>query len=329
VTHSANDSLNTATFIVLATRNGGPYLHDQLDSLLEQSIGEWTLLARDDGSTDDTLGILHQYAGRDNRIEVLPSLPEELGSASRNFSGLLEAARQRGAAYVFCCDQDDVWAPGKLERMLATLQEAEGAARSACLLHHDLAVVDEWLQPIAESYWSLMHITPGDERGPQRLLSRNEVTGCALACNRALLEIALPIPNDAIMHDWWLALCAAYIGKLKFLDVPLVQYRQHPANVIGARSFWSGLYHARDWADTWRKGNCELVTTVRQAEALHERLGSRLGPAAEAGLCAWRDLLQANPGRRISLLHKAGAWRHHWLLDTTLILRALLLRSVD
>jgi hypothetical protein len=47
-----------------------------------------------------------------------------------------------------------------------------------------------------------MQLSPADENNPQRLLSRNEVTGCAMAINRPLLEIALPIPEAAIMHDW-------------------------------------------------------------------------------------------------------------------------------
>src|SRR4029077_4320126 len=62
------------------------------------------------------------------------------------------------------------------------------------------------------------------------LLGRSYVLGCACAVNRALLDLALPLPESIASHDWWLALCAAAAGEVVCLDLPLLDYRRHGAN---------------------------------------------------------------------------------------------------
>lgn len=322
--------MQSRTFITLATLNGAPFLADQIESLQNQSWADWTLLVRDDGSIDETRGIAARYADSDSRIEVLERTPVALaGSAVRNFSLLFSEAYERGAYYVFSCDQDDVWHSSKLSIMLEQIRKAEGDGATPVLVHHDLSVVDDRLAPVADSYWQLSRIRPGDEKRPQRLYSRNEVTGCAMGCNRALLEAALPIPEQAVMHDWWMALVAAHFGKLRCLSERLVNYRQHDANVIGARSFWSGLNAVGEWGDTWHRGNLELSATISQAQSFHERYGHLLKPDVAEALDAYRGLPGLGRLQRLRALRAAGVWRHRWLLDMTLVLRLMLLESGD
>ena len=319
--------LGSGTFIVLATHDGERFLAEQIESLLAQTDGCWTLLARDDHSSDNTKALLDGFARRDDRIRVLPVPAERLGSAGRNFAGLLQAALEHGADHVFCCDQDDVWAADKLERMLAALRQAEGPGRQPCLVHHDLVVVDSRLVPLNRSYWSLMALKPENETRPQRLLSRNEVTGCALACNRALLELALPVPKEAIMHDWWLALYAGFFGRLLPLPQTLVSYRQHGANAIGAKSYKAGLNPLRNGSVAWRSGNAELLETVRQARAFKNAVVSNLSldPALVLALDNYCELPRLGRMRRMAALRTSAVWRRNWLLDSVLALRVLLL----
>jgi glycosyltransferase involved in cell wall biosynthesis len=321
------DVLSSRTYIVLATFNGGQFLAEQFDSLLSQSITDWSLLVRDDLSSDDTLVIIEKYASRDGRIEILTPPTERLASSARNFAGLLQEAYQRGADYLFCCDQDDVWDPDKLARVLHELQRIEGPDRVPCLVHHDLVVVDEQLGPVADSYWLLMALQPADESNPQRLLSRNEVTGCAMACNRALLGLALPLSPSAVMHDWWLALFAGFYGTLLPLRQRLVSYRQHSSNVIGAKSYRAGLNPLQNWVATWRRGNEEFLDTVRQARAFRDKIRGKpeLDPALRAALDAYCELPRVGRLQRIAILRRCGVWRRNWLLDTVLVLRVLLL----
>jgi glycosyltransferase involved in cell wall biosynthesis len=322
-----NKDLDSHIIIILASFNGADFLHQQLDSLIAQTETQWNLLIRDDGSTDNSLEIIRHYSQKDKRIRVLSDDHSRTGSALGNFTILLEAALIHRAAYIFCCDQDDVWEPDKLELVLARLKQLEGKGRTPSLVHHDLAVVNTTLEPLAESFVKLMRIRPGDQRNPQRLISRNEITGCALACNRTLLELALPVSDKAVMHDWWLGLHAAFFGRLAFMPQRLVKYRQHSENTIGAKSFWYGLNPLTNWIDGWHRGNEEFFDTVIQAVAFRDVLAARMGEHSGdfARLKLYIALPTATRWQRLHCLHRCGLWRSHWLLNTILVLRMLLL----
>jgi len=319
--------LNPRITIILATFNGADFLGAQLESLIAQTETHWNLLIRDDDSSDGTLGIIQAYSGRDHRIQLLPGDSGTVGNALGNFAVLLESAHAQGADYIFCCDQDDVWEPNKLELMLAQLQQLEGGSGIASLVHHDLVVVDGALGTLADSFVELMQLQPGDQHNPQRLISRNEVTGCALACNRTLLEIALPVSDQAVMHDWWLALCAGYFGRLAYLPEKLVKYRQHGKNAIGAKSFWHGLNPFTNWVAIWKRGDVEFLSTVKQAKAFQVAMSDRLKqkPDQFATLELYSGLATATRWQRLRTLRQVGLWRSHRLLNIVFVMRMLLL----
>ena len=75
--------------ILMATYNGRKYLGEQLDSILSQSNRQWHLYVHDDGSTDGTVELLADYAGRyPDRVTVM-DYPSQ-GGALPNFMSLLE-----------------------------------------------------------------------------------------------------------------------------------------------------------------------------------------------------------------------------------------------
>jgi len=57
--------------VVMAVRNGEPFLKDAIESVLAQSVSDFELLIVDDASTDETPGTLSRYARQDSRIRVL------------------------------------------------------------------------------------------------------------------------------------------------------------------------------------------------------------------------------------------------------------------
>lgn len=225
--------------IVLATYNGAPYLPAQLDSLLQQDCGGWRLLVRDDGSSDQSAAILQSYAERfPGKIRVLANSGGNLGACG-NFAELL---RSSDADYTMLCDQDDVWLPDKVGRTLAEMQrlEAECGKDSPVLVHTDFRVVDEQLRVVAESGWRFQKTDP-TRSALNQLLVQNVATGCTVMINRALREIALPIPPEALMHDWWLALVASAFGRIGCLRQSTMLYRQHGGNKVGAQD-WGVAY---------------------------------------------------------------------------------------
>ena len=60
-----------AISVVIPVYNAAPFLREALDSLLAQTCGDFEAIAVNDGSTDNSLEILQEYAARDSRIRIL------------------------------------------------------------------------------------------------------------------------------------------------------------------------------------------------------------------------------------------------------------------
>lgn len=293
--------------IVLATFNGAAYLGEFLESLRRQTVADWHLLVRDDGSSDATLELLARAGSRDSRISLLNDTPGRLGVTS-NFGCLLDRARERHARYIFFADQDDVWLPHKLQVQLARIKDAESSAGpdTPLLVHSDLALVDRDLRLIHPSH-SWCARLERDRRSPaplRTLLTNNFVTGCTALLNRPLLDAALPFPPSAVLHDWWVALCAAAFGQIHYLPEPTVLYRQHGSNVVGAEPFWAKLNPLSGrWRSHWQQTLRAFQQGTRQACALRDRANERGGlpPDSRTLINAYADLLEsrATPLTRI------------------------------
>jgi rhamnosyltransferase len=265
----------TNVLIVLSSYNGASHIGDQIESIRRQSFREWSLLVRDDGSSDATLEIVHRFAQADGRISLLSDGRGNLGAVA-SFGALLEHALSRQAAYVVLSDQDDVWRPEKLERQLELLRahEASRGAGHPTLVHSDLAVVDRDLRPIHPSFLRHQRLEHVANDPLRRLLLQNFVTGCTVMLNRALLELAVPVP-PVVMHDWWLAQCAAALGSLLFLPEATVLYRQHGANLLGSRGAMQLYLDAfRSPVQWWAHGSQTLAAASGQVCELADRLGS-------------------------------------------------------
>lgn len=214
--------------ILLSTYNGEEYLKEQLDSLFIQTYKNIEIIVRDDASSDKTLEILKYYD-----IKLLSS-DVNLG-IKKSFETLLRyACENSDAEYFMFCDQDDVWNNDKIEKTLEEMQELEKLYGNniPLLVHTDLEVVDENLKIISSSMWKYEYILP-QYNTFNRLLIQNTITGCTMMINRELAKKSLDIPEEAIMHDWWIGLIASCFGKISYLEESTIKYRQHGKNTIG------------------------------------------------------------------------------------------------
>ena len=220
--------------VCLATYNGEKFLKEQLNSIFTQNYENWQLLIHDDNSMDDTINIIKIYEKKyPDKIKFIDDTIC-FNSASENFSFLLE---QSNADYIMFCDQDDVWLSEKIELTLNKMLEVEKSNPNIpILIHSDLKVVNEDLTILSDSYWSYQNINPNYDT-LNRLLVNNVITGCTVMINKKLADMALPIPKEAIMHDWWLGLVASAFGQIHHMDTPTILYRQHGKNDTGATPF--------------------------------------------------------------------------------------------
>ncbi|HFU3844665.1 TPA: glycosyltransferase family 2 protein [Streptococcus suis] len=214
--------------ILMSTYNGQQFLAEQIRSIQDQTYTDWTLLVRDDGSSDKTREILQDYASQDSRIRLIDVEETENLGVIKSFHRLVHYEQ---ADYYFFSDQDDVWLPDKLA---VSLQEAQSYPTDQPLMvYMDLTVVDQDLQVMTES----MIRSQSHHANTQLIqeLTENTVTGGVAMINHSLASLWTKT-EDIIMHDWYLALLASAFGKLVFIDKAGELYRQHADNVLGART---------------------------------------------------------------------------------------------
>ncbi len=214
--------MSAAVSVVMATYNGATYLREQLDTLLADLHGQDEVVVVDDCSSDDTPQILREWSDRDRRLRLV--LRDTNQGVRISFQDGLRAALND---VVFLCDQDDRWLPGKRDALLACFR-----ADPKCLVAlSDAQLIDSTGRVWAESF---MARRGGFRASVLSTLIRNRYLGCTMAMHRSLIDMALPIPRMAPMHDMWFGGMAVVWGTVAYVDRPLIQYRRHDANVTPA-----------------------------------------------------------------------------------------------
>ena len=295
--------------VILSSFNGVAYLREQLDSLLGQTYGNLRIQIRDDGSSDQTPGILRDYAARYPNISV--STGDRLGIAASFFRLLGEAPDSSG--FFAFCDQDDVWYADKIERAVRQLSAVEQG--TPALYCSRLEYVDRELRHLKFS------------RIPARGLSfasalvENSATGCTVVMNRAARDlIVASLPARCIMHDWWCYLVVAAFGTVIYDEAASLKYRLHAANDTGAAVSFS-----EDWARRVRRFWSDRKGAFRihaQAQAFAALFGERL--AADKRFLLERFLAsKSSLSRRLAYALRPAVYRQS--RTDQMILRALVL----
>jgi len=293
--------------ILLSTYNGEQFLADQLESLLRQTVADWVLFWRDDGSSDGTAGMMRRFmagpgAGRCHPVLDPPGRLRPTGS----FMALLRVAMMADVEAVAFADQDDVWLPNKLALAVAAL----GSDSRPTLYCSRQILVDRALRRIGMSA-SLRH-----PLGFPAALTQNVATGCTVVLNRAAAElVAGSHPPPATLHDWWSYLVvSAHGGRLVADATPTVLYRQHGGNVVGA----PGSMGRRAVA-ALRRGPSVFMGVLRGHVAALRDQPDLLSPNAAAALDVVQAGLQGGVPQRLTALQLGGLSRQTW--QETLLFR--------
>lgn len=213
----------------MSTYNGERYISEQLDSILSQTLNTFQILVRDDGSQDNTLAILADYADRYDQIACYTGA--NLGVQKSFFDLIIHADPQ--ADYIAFSDQDDIWQPQKLARAVQCLQSVTASDDRPLLYCGAQELVDEGLNPIKATVSREIHLPSFGNA-----LVQNICTGCTAVINRPMARMIREHRPDhmenIVMHDWWLYLTASCFGDVYYDASPYVKYRQHTDNVHGA-----------------------------------------------------------------------------------------------
>ena len=216
--------------VVLATYNGAPFLRMQMDSILAQSLPPMEIIVVDDGSTDSTISMLKEYASIYSSIKII--LNESNIGYIRNFEkGMLLATGN----LIALSDQDDIWAPEKLERLyenigthLIIYSNSELIDEHGLSLHKKMSDIKNQI-----GYDNCLMYTIGAWAPGHTFLFRKE-----------LVERCIPFPA-IVTHDFWLGFVGTCYSPIKYLPESLVLYRQHSFNAIGANTHAKKLHQIK------------------------------------------------------------------------------------
>lgn len=286
--------------ICLATYNGGPFLKQQFESILNQTNNAWHIFVRDDGSSDETLNIIEKYVKEyPNKITNIVGVPGG-GSSEQNFLTILNWVKENiNPDYLMLSDQDDYWLPQKIEKTISVVEKCEYPT----LVHTNLMVVNENLELINNSFMKYSHLKP-DKNDLSHLLIQNNVTGCTMLWNKKLNNlINYRRIDNIVMHDWWITLVASLFGKIKYLDEPTILYRQHGDNVVGAERVGSTKYivnkisHISEIEENFQATFC-------QAEKLQREYSSVISSVQQEILNAYVNIPRVGKFSRIGICLK-------------------------
>lgn len=221
--------------VALCTYNGAAFIEQQLESILAQTLLPTEIVLSDDGSTDQTLVIARRVLAANRMADLGISASVTSRRAALGVSANFESALARCTRdFIALCDQDDVWHPDKLARLRAAFD-----APDVLIAHSDARMVDGSGDPLPHSLFDSLRVSRTEFRGEARasgfttLMRRNLVTGATAMVRRSVFECARPFSGEWV-HDYWLTIVASLQGRIVALHEPLIDYRQHGGNQIGA-----------------------------------------------------------------------------------------------
>jgi glycosyltransferase involved in cell wall biosynthesis len=299
--------------VVMATYNGKRFIHEQLESILAQTMLPAEIVVTDDGSTDGTPEIIEAYAARCPLPIAVHRNAARLGFAD-NF---LKAARLSASPFIAFADQDDVWLPQKLKSCHDMMEQT-----GAVLCSPTMMLVDEKRTPIALSH---QEIKKTGTHPPLTLEPWGIFSGLSEMFDRRLLDLipaaARGVDNvtydKPLAHDRWVFFLASHFGTIAVINEPMVEYRQHGSNTVG--STHKSLI--RRFNDKVAEGPPRLARYAELAEfrvaMLREARTDAAGRQFDAAIRRW-ETIAAHCRRRHDLYVAAGLARRAAVLVRSL-----------
>lgn len=204
--------------VAMATYNGEKYIAEQLDSIINQTHKNMEIIITDDASSDHTVEIIRQYQQKNEFIKLYINAVN-CGVTKTFENSFLHCHGE----FIAISDQDDIWRLDKIELQLNSIDTEDA-------VYCNSELVDKQGKPMGKLFSSIMNSQSFYSGAP--FLMGNCVPGHTILMKAAFRDIILPIPKE-IMFDRWISFCAGSNNGIKYLDLPLVKYRQHDTNTVG------------------------------------------------------------------------------------------------
>lgn len=217
--------------VVLSTYNGTRYLREQLDSLLAQTWLPDRIVICDDCSSDGTPDIVRRYVDDhgDLPVEFELSVNERNIGWEANFRKMIAGS---GDDYIFPCDQDDIWEPRKIARMVEVMEALPDLDLLACS-------VMPFYEEGSQRSDAASNQAEGDDRVEAETLAADFMyilrPGCSYCVRGSFVQRILPYWKENYPHDATLWRLAVLEGGAAVLNERLVRFRRHAGNASDRR----------------------------------------------------------------------------------------------
>lgn len=199
--------------IITPCYNSARYLHETINSVLNQTFKDWEWLITDDLSTDNSVEILKNIS--DPRIKLIEAKKNGGAGIARNLS--LKEAKGR---YITFLDADDFWEPDFLQEMLDFMKR-----ENTELAYSNYARCDENLKQKIADFVADKEVT-----------FNNLLKTCRLSLLSSMYDSArvgkeyFPEKSKREDHIMWLNLLKK-IPLGKPLPKTMAKYRMHAASI--------------------------------------------------------------------------------------------------
>jgi glycosyltransferase involved in cell wall biosynthesis len=217
--------------VLLPCYNAAETIDSTLESLTQQTLRDFELIAVDDGSTDGTIGILQRWADGDARIRLIQ---QDHSGIVKALNAGLEKCR---AEYIARIDADDLAHPERLAKQVSFLVE-----------HHDIALVSCQVKGFPPE-----NVRQGFEiylEWQNSLLTNEDIQ------REIFIESPIAHPSVVVRKDWLLKVGAyqergwpedydlwlrLYLAGARFAKLPeiLLEWREHEARLTRQDSRYS------------------------------------------------------------------------------------------
>ena len=194
--------------IVLPVYNGGDFIAQAIESILQQTFNDFELILVNDCSTDNTSEIISAYERQDKRIRIINNNENKKLPASLNIG-----FRKANGTYLTWTSHDNLYKPEALECMYTELEEHSEYG----MVYADYSIIDDQGKLIKDNVMN----------EPKEICKGNVIGACFLYRRNIAQQVGEYSENMFLAedYDYWLRIyqCAS----LKHIHQNLYLYRLH------------------------------------------------------------------------------------------------------
>jgi glycosyltransferase involved in cell wall biosynthesis len=250
--------LNQSITVILPCYNSSKFIDETINSILDQSYKNITIIAIDDGSTDNTRAILNKYC------KYLAIYTHEQNINKGIAASLNLGLKQAKSDLIAFIDHDDVWYPSKIQRQVEVFNKYPDVD----LVYTNGDIINNSGKKLYKIY-NTMH---SEQNVVGNLLLDCYIKSCSTVMLTQRIVNKVGLFNESLLptdHDMWLRI--QEISKFYYISDSLVGYRVHSEQSTHKRKLWEdGFLILNDACKRYPYGS--VLKSKRQA-VLYYRLG--------------------------------------------------------